>query len=158
MTRTLKVAAITAIAAALTLTACGDDGEGDAGLSEAQSAAAQSAIDSASEDGVTLDEDCVNEVAAQLTEEDAALAAADDDAELSPAGEALTIQLISCADSDELVDLFIAGLAESGPALDEDCAREQLEEFDVVEALTAAGGDGDLPEGLIEALTPCFGG
>lgn len=154
MRRTLTIAAFTA---GLVLSACGSDGDSGPDLSEAQAAAAQSAIDGAAEDGIVLDESCVNDIAAQLSEEDAELAAAEGDDALSPEGEALTVSLLTCADEDELVDVFIQGLSESGPTLDEDCAREALESFDVVEVLTAAGEGSEPPQDFIEALTPCFG-
>jgi hypothetical protein len=154
MRRTLTIAALTA---GLALTACGSDGDSASDLSEAQAAAAQSAIDGAAEDGITLDESCVNDIAAQLSDEDAELAAAEGDDALSPEGEALTVSLLTCADEDALVDLFIQGMSESGPTLDEDCARDELERFDVVEVLTAAGEGSDPPQDFIDALTPCFG-
>ncbi len=154
MRRTLTIAAL---AAGLALTACGSDGDSGSDLTGPQAAAAQSAIDGAAEDGITLDESCVNDIAAQLSDEDAELAAADGDDELSPEGEALTVSLLTCADEDALVDLFIQGMSESGPTLDEDCAREELQSFDVVEILTAAGEGSDPPQDFIEALTPCFG-
>jgi len=154
MRRTLTIAALTA---GLALTACGSDGDSGSDLSEAQAAAAQSAIDGAAEDGIALDESCVNDIAAQLSDEDAELAAAEGDDELSPEGEALTVSLLTCADEDALVDLFIQGMSESGPTLDEDCAREEIQDFDVVEILTAAGEGSDPPQDFIEALTPCFG-
>ena len=113
MRRTLTIAAL---AAGLMLTACGSDGDSGSDLSESQAAAAQSAIDGAAEDGLTLDESCVNDIAAQLSDEDAELAAGEDDAELSPEGEALTVSLLTCADEDALVDVFIQGLSESGPS------------------------------------------
>ena len=153
MRRTLTIAAL---AAGLALTACGSDGDSGSDLSEAQASAAQSAIDGAAEDGITLDESCVNDIAAQLSDEDAELAAADGDDELSPEGEALTVSLLTCADEDALIDLFIEGMSEGGPTLDEDCAREELQSFDVVEILTAAGEGSDPPQDFIEALTPCF--
>jgi hypothetical protein len=155
MRRTFTIAAVTA---GLLLTACGSDGDNGGDLTESQAAAAESAISSAAEDGITLDEGCVNDIAGQLTEEDAVLAAGEDDAELSPEGEALTVQLLSCADEGEIIDLFIEGLSETGPPLDEDCARSELEAFDVVEILTAAGNGDEPPQDLIDALTPCFGG
>ena len=154
MRRTLTIAALTA---GLALTACGSDGDSGSDLSEAQAAAAQSAIDGAAEDGIALDESCVNDIAAQLSDEDAELAAAEGDDELSPEGEALTVSLLTCADEDALVDLFIQGMSEGGPTLDEDCAREEIQDFDVVEILTAAGEGSDPPQDFIEALTPCFG-
>ena len=154
MRRTLTIAAVTA---GLALTACGSDGDSGSDLTGPQAAAAQSAIDGAAEDGITLDESCVNDIAAQLSDEDAELAAAEGDDALSPEGEALTVSLLTCADEDALVELFIQGMSESGPTLDEDCAREELERFDVVEILTAAGEGSEPPQDFIEALTPCFG-
>ena len=154
MRRTLTIAALTA---GLALNACGSDGDSGSDLSEAQAAAAQSAIDGAAEDGITLDESCVNDIAAQLSDEDAELAAAEGDDALSPEGEALTVSLLTCADEDALIDLFIQGMSESGPTLDEDCARDELERFDVVDVLTAAGEGSDPPQDFIDALTPCFG-
>ncbi len=144
---------IVALAAATALTACGSDDS--TSLSGPQADAAQSAIDSAEEDGLTLDEDCVNELAAQLSDEDAALAAEDGDADLSPAGEALTIQLVSCADPDELVDSLIEAM---GAGFDEACARDALEGLDLTELVTASGDGDEPPAEFVEALTPCFGG
>lgn len=138
---------------ALALAACGGGDDG-ADLTDDQAAAAQSVIESAAEDGVTLDEDCVNEVAARLSDEDAALAAEDDDAELSAEGEALGIELLSCVDDDELVDLFLAEIGAEG--VDEECAREALADFDLAEILRTADEGTEPPEGFIEALEPCF--
>jgi hypothetical protein len=144
---------IVALAAATALTACGS--EDSTSLSGPQADAAQSAIDSAEEDGLTLDEDCVNELAAQLSDDDAVLAAEDGDADLSPAGEALTIQLVSCADPDELVDSLIEAM---GSGFDEDCARDALKGIDLTELVTASGNGDEPPAEFVEALTPCFGG
>lgn len=136
----------------LVLAGCGDDGGPE--LSSDQAAAAQIVIDSAAEDGVTLDENCVEEVAAQLSDADAALAAEDDTAVLSPEGEALGLQLLDCADEDAIVDLFLAEIGAEG--VDEECARDALADFDVAEILRNAGEDTAPPEGFIEALEPCF--
>jgi hypothetical protein len=137
---------------ALAVAGCGGDDGPE--LSSDQAAAAQSVIDAAAEDGVTLDEDCVEEVAAQLSDADAALAAEDDTAVLSPEGEALGVQLLDCADEDAIVDLFLAEIGAEG--VDEDCAREALADFDVAEILRNAGEDTEPPDGFIEALAPCF--
>jgi hypothetical protein len=144
---------IAAVAAGLALTACGsDDG---AAVSGPQADAAQAAIDSAAEEGLTLDEDCVNDLAAQLSDEDAETAAADGDAALSPEGEALTVQLISCADPDELIDSIIGAMTDGGAMIDEDCARDALEDLD----LGSLDPTGDEPPAeFVEALTPCFRG
>jgi hypothetical protein len=165
MTRPSIVAVASALIL-LTFSACGSDADSgsDSGsdsnteLSEAQSAAAKSAVESAAADGITLDEECVEGIAGQLSEDDARLAADDADAELSAAGEALGLELLSCADADEIVELFIAGMSEGGEAFDEDCAREQLQDVDVKEIIATAGSDEDLPAELVTALTPCFGG
>lgn len=155
MRRTFMIATI---AAGLALTACGSDGDSGSELSGPQADAARSAIDSAAEDGVELDESCVNEIAGQLSDEDASLAAAESDADLSPAGEALTVELLSCADEDAIVDLFVEELSQSGVPLDEDCAREQIEDFDVIELFTAAGEGSEPPQDFVDALTTCFDG
>jgi hypothetical protein len=156
---------IVAVASALmlfTLGACGSDSdeasESSSELSEAQAAAAATAIESASADGITLDQACVEGIAGQLSEADAQLAADDADAELSAEGEALGIELLSCADADEIVELFIAGMSESGESFDEDCAREQLQGIDIKEIIATAGSGDDLPAELVTALTPCLGG
>jgi hypothetical protein len=159
---TMKRSSALAAILVLVLAACGSDGDGgsgggDSGLSDDQAAAAQSAIDEAESGGIELDEACVNDVAAQLSDEDAAKAAAaepGEDAELSPEGEALGLELLGCADDDALIDLFIAGMNESGETFDEDCAREKLEGLDVA-SLAAASGGGDPPEELISALIEC---
>jgi hypothetical protein len=151
MRRTLTIAAI---AAGLALTACGSD-DGGSSVSGPQADAAQAAIDSAAEEGLTLDEDCVNDLAAQLSDEDAEKAAADGDAALSPEGEALTVQLISCADQGEVIDSIIGAMTDGGAIIDEDCAREALEGLDL--GTLTPNGD-EPPAEFVEALTPCFGG
>ena len=151
MRRTFTIAAVAAL---VTLTACGSDDS--TSISGPQAEAAQAAIDSAAEEGLALDEDCVNDVAAQLSDEDAELAAADGDAELSPEGEALTVQLVACADPDELIDSIIGSMNEGGAMFDEDCAREALQDLDLT-ALVSASGD-EPPADFVNALTPCFQG
>ena len=148
-----RTAMIIALAAATALTACGSDDS--TSLSGPQADAAQAAVDSAAEEGLTLDQDCVNDVAAQLSDADAELAAADEDAELSPAGEALTIQLISCADPDELIDSIVDAMGPDG-SFDKDCARDALKELDLTALLAAS--DDEPPAEFVAALTPCFQG
>jgi hypothetical protein len=152
-----SIVAVASALLVLAFTSCGSDSDSGSELSEAQSAAAAAAIESAAADGVTLDEACVEEVAGQLSEDDAQLAADDADAELSAAGEALGLELLSCADADEIIELFIAGMSEGGELFDEDCAREQLQDVDVKAIIASAGGGEDVPAELVTALTPCFG-
>ncbi len=142
---------IIALVAATALTACSSDDS--TAISGIQADAAQAAVDSAAEQGIAVDRDCVNDVAAQLSDEDAALAAADGDADLSPQGEELSTQLIACADQDELIDSIVA---EMGDGVDQDCARDALKALDLTTVLAASGDEP--PAAFVEALTPCFGG
>ena len=153
MKRTSAIVAILVLG----LAACGSDGDGGSDLTDDQAAAAAAAMDEAEAGGIELDEECVDEVAAQLSDEDAAKAAAaepGEDAELSPEGEALGLELLGCADNDALVDLFISQMNESGQAFDEDCAREKLEGLDVAD-LAATTEGGDPPEEFIAAFMEC---
>lgn len=153
MKRTIVVGA----AIALALTACGSDGSGS-GLTDDQSAAARSAIDRAEAGGVALDEACVNDVASKLSDDDAAKIVAtgpDTTADLSPAGEALSLELLACADQSGLIDLFVDGMNESGQSFDEACLRDELADFDVAELVAASQG-GDPPADLVDALSTCL--
>jgi hypothetical protein len=153
----MKRTIVIAVVVTLGLAACGSDGGGGSDLSDAQAAAAANAIEEAEAGGIELDEACVNEVAAQLSDEDAAKAAAagpGENAELSPEGEALALELLGCADEEALIDLFISGMNESGEAFDEDCAREKLEGLDIAD-LAAASEGGDPPEEFFAALMEC---
>jgi len=146
-----RTAMIIALVAATALTACGSDDS--TAISGIQADAAKAAVDSAAEEGVTLDRDCVDDVAVQLSDEDAALAAAEGDADLSPEGEELSLQLLACADQDQLIDSIVAGM---GDGVDQECARDALKALDLTTVLAASGDEP--PAELTEALTPCFGG
>ena len=152
-----RIFTMAAVTAGLVLAACGSDDGGS--ISGPQADAARAAIDSAAEDGLTLDEDCVNDVASQLSDEDAELAAAagGGDAELSPEGEALTIELVSCADPDELIESILGSMSDGGAVFDEDCAREALQDLDLTALVSSASGD-EPPADFVNALTPCFEG
>ena len=141
-------AMIITLVAATALTACGSDDS--TAVSGIQAEAAQAAVDSAADQGLTLDRNCVDDVAVQLSDEDAALAAADGDADLSPEGEEVSLQLIACADQDELIDSIVTGL---GDGVDQECARDALD----LTTVLASSGD-EPPAEFTEALTPCFGG
>jgi hypothetical protein len=152
-TRTVVIGA----AIALGLTACGSDSD-SSGLSDDQSAAAQRAIDQAQAGGIELDEACVNEVAAKLSDDDAAKIVAsgpDTTADLSPAGEALSLDLLECADQSGLIDLFVDGMNQSGQSFDEACLRDQLAGVNVAELVAASQG-GDPPADLVDALSTCL--
>ena len=137
-----RTAMIIAVDAASALIACGSDDSTE--VSGIQADAAQAAVDSAAEQGITLDRDVVNDVAAQLSDEDAALAAADGDADLSPEGEEVSLQLI---------DSIVTGM---GDGVDQECARGAREALDLTTVLASSGDEP--PAEFTEALTPCFGG
>jgi hypothetical protein len=150
-----KTLAVGMTALALLVASCGSDGGTE--LTGAQADAAASVVKAAKGGGIDLDEDCVGELTAQLSDEDAEkLAAAEDgSADLSPEGEALGDDVLKCAGQDQLVDLFITGMSQSGQNVDEDCAKDALADFDVAEIVSATNG-GDPPADLIAALVPCL--
>jgi hypothetical protein len=140
----------------LAAAACG--GSGGDGLSDDQQAAADQFMSQEDAEAV-FDQDCVEDKAKDLSDDDAkaiAEAGADGDPVLSAEGEAAKLELAGCIDSDALVDEFIAGMAESGQDFDEACVREGLEEFDMAEIAVAGAEGGDIPEGLLSSLIDCF--
>lgn len=150
----MKRTALIAIAiAGLTLVGCGSDG-GSSDAGGAQGEAADMAIESAAEGGVTLEEECVNDIASKLSDEDAEAIAAGNDADVSAEGSALSLELIGCADKEAIVDLFIQGMSASGQAFDEECAREELANFDIAEVVEASQG-AEPPADIISAMMKC---
>ncbi len=150
-----KTMALGVAAIALVVASCGSDGGTE--VTGARADAATNVVEAAEARGINLDEDCVKELTAQLSDEDAEklAASADGSADLSAEGEALGDDVLTCASQDELVELFISGMSESGQPVDEDCARDALEDFDVAEIVSATTG-GDPPADLIAALVPCL--
>lgn len=140
----------------LVLAACGSDSGSSSGGPQGE--AADAAIAAASEEGMELDEECVNDLASQLSDEDAeAIVAAgpDGDPEISDEGTAIGVQLMTCADSSEIADAFIEEMKASGQEFDEECVREGLDGLD----LSTLAGDaqtGEAPEELISAVFDCF--
>ena len=53
--------------------------------------------------------------------------------------------------------MFVEGMSQSGQEFDEDCVREQLENFDVAELVTASQG-GEPPADVVAAMTECISG
>ena len=134
----------------LVLAACGSDD----GASGVQAEAAQQALDRADDLGMDLDESCVQDLAKQLSDDDAQAIVdegTDGDPDLSDEGEALTSDLLNCIGDDALIDLFIAGLGESGDNIDEDCLRDKLADVDLSAALSAD----DTPTELVTAVIEC---
>lgn len=142
--------------AALVLAACGSDSDSGSGSGAGgvQGEAADAALALAADEDFNLDESCVNDIASQLTDDDAQaiVDSGGGDADLSAAGEALSLELLSCIDGDALVDQFIAGMTADGQNVDEECVRENLKGFDLAEV--AATGEPSTE--MITALIECF--
>lgn len=104
--------------------------------------------DEATASGIELDRRCVDEIMAEMSDADARLildAGPDGDPAISPEGEALGDEIISCIDTDSLVDSIVADLGDEN--IDVDCLRNELKALDP-EALVS----GDLPDTVFE----CF--
>ncbi|MGB0113847.1 MAG: hypothetical protein WBP59_11550, partial [Ilumatobacteraceae bacterium] len=85
-----KTAAITLAIASLLVAGCGSDSDG--GLDGPQGDAAKATIEAAADAGVELDEDCVNEVAAKLSDADATIIATNADEDVSDEGIELAME------------------------------------------------------------------
>jgi hypothetical protein len=107
------------------------------------------------EAGIELDRSCVEEIAAQLTDEDAQAivdAGPDGDADLSAEGEALQADLFTCMDQSAIIDLFIQGIEESGQEVDDDCVQDALKDVDLAPLLES----GEPPAEVVEAVLGCI--
>jgi hypothetical protein len=126
--------------------ACGGDDSGG-GLSADQSAAVDRVLEQAQEQGLEVDRSCTEEVAAQLSPEDAkkiAEAAPDDDPQLSDAGEALAAELFSCLDRGALADMMVSQLEESGMSVDRSCIEDLLQGASAEQFMGADGPSEEL--------------
>jgi hypothetical protein len=132
----------------------GDEGEGDGGDGgENQNEAADIFIEQAEAAGIETDEDCVREKAEKLSDADAqAIVDAGDDGspQLSPEGEALSIELASCISTEDLIEEVLSSLPEG---IDEDCVREAMEGVDLS---NLAGGE--TPPEFAAAIGECVTG
>ncbi len=127
--------------------------------SNVQEEAAATVIAATKEDGIELDEACVNELTSQLSDEDAqAFVDADGGsaAELSAEGTAIGNQLLGCADNDQIIDAFIEQMKTSGQEFDEECVRDGLQDIDLAELAASAEGQGGTPEEVVNAVFDCF--
>jgi hypothetical protein len=166
---------------ALLFAACGSDSDGastDAGT-ESSSPAADSApstdpgssasgaqgevadmvIAEAKNEGIDLDADCVNDITAELSDEDAAAivaAGVGGDPDVSVEGDAAAAKIATCADNEQLVDAFIEELKSSGQTFDEQCVRDGLEGANLAELATSEETGTSAPTDLVEAVFDCF--
>lgn len=122
--------------------------------SEPSADAADTFLRAAADDGLVVDETCVDDLADQLSESDArAVIEAGPDGtpeDLSDQGVAIVDRLLTCADRAALADVIIADLEELGSDVDGDCVRDVVEQLDL-DAVFAGGGDDE----LFEAVVPC---
>jgi hypothetical protein len=135
------------VGAMFTLAACGGGGGGD------QAKAADMLLEQAADEGFELDADCVKDKASKLSDDDAKKiveAGAEGDPDVSPEGDAIAAELISCFSQENLIDQMVENLPEG---VDADCVREQLEGMD----LSALAEGGDASE-FGEAMTACVSG
>lgn len=154
-TSIMKRTALISIAlAGLALVGCGSDSDSNS----VQDQAADAAIEAASDSGMELDEDCVRDVTSNLSDADAEAIADGNDSDVSPEGDVLKFDLISCADQGAVIDLFIEGMNESGQNFDEDCVREQMQGVDIAELVQASQNGGQPPADIVAAMTECIAG
>lgn len=144
-----------AVAAALVLGACGSDG--GSSLSDDQQEVVDMLNTAMGEEGLALDQECAEEVAAKLTDDDAsALVAAgvDGDPELSAQGEALGMEMFGCLDRDSFIDSLITEIEGSGAQVDADCVRNSLSDFDMDQLADAMEAD-EPPSDFTSAILDC---
>ncbi|MCD9624477.1 hypothetical protein [Rhabdothermincola salaria] len=146
---------VLAAAAALFLGACGSD-DGGASLSDDQQEVVDALMASAEEEGFGIDESCVEDVAADLPDEDAAALAATVEGDEEPPSELMGAvgDMFNCIDPDDFVDSIIEDIEASGGTVDADCLRDAFEDVDMGEFITALDSD-EPPPAFLEALTSC---
>jgi hypothetical protein len=151
VSRSLAVGPLVAATLVLVLGGCGADDR----PSSRSATAADVFLQGAADDGIEVDPACVEELAGELSEEDArAVVEAGprgrpDD--LSPAGAAVVGRLLACADRESLAQALVADLEALGSSVDDSCVREVLTGLDLSTILDRADGQ----DVLFEAVVPC---
>jgi hypothetical protein len=123
------------------------NGSDGGGLTDDQQAAVDQLLQIEEEEGIAFDRECIEDKAAELSDDDAAAIAAagpDGDVELSEAGQLLTLELYNCIDNDAMVELLIQELGAAGDDVDEDCVRDALDGVDIGALFAASEGGGDI--------------
>lgn len=146
---------VLAAAAALFLGACSSD-DGGADLTADQQEVVDALLASAEEEGFGIDESCVEDVAAGLSDEDAAALAATVESDEEPTSEQMTAvgELFNCIDRDDFVDSIVEDLETSGATVDADCLRDALADVDMAEFIAAVDSD-EPPSEFVDAITSC---
>jgi len=150
----MRLAVVLFAAGVLVLSACGDGSSPS--LSADQERVVDLVMESSTDSGLALSEPCVRDVIAKMPPEDAEKLADSElgaDIELTPEGEALGEELITCLDRDEFIDALVADLSAGGVSVDRDCIADALEGVELSE-LFDPSGDGPPPE-VIDKLDAC---
>lgn len=153
-----KIMALLA-ASVLLVAACGGDDDDSAGgdsaggddASGVQADAADELIQQAEDGNLDPDEDCIRDKASGLSDEDAQKivdAGTSATPELTPEGDAIVTQALTCLSTDAMLDSIIESLPEG---IDGDCVRDKLEGIDFGAMLQS----GSMPPDVEQAITEC---
>ncbi|CAB4539285.1 MAG: hypothetical protein ACK5CE_14560 [Actinomycetes bacterium] len=155
----MKKTLTAAIASLALLTAAcgGDDGGGD------QSKVADEMLEMADAEGIALEEDCVREVAAKLSDDDAAALlkslGTDEEPDISADADALAEEMFGCIETDALVDQMMEQIGNQ-PGMDQDCVREVLDGLSTDDLSEIANSSGDMSSDvmgdLMNDIIPCM--
>ena len=125
-----------AAATCLVLTACGGSGSGGD-----QGEVADLFIELAGEEDLELDEGCVRDTTAKLSDADAAAiveAGVDGDPEVSDDADAIADEILSCVDVSSYRDGLIDAISEGDDTIDADCLRDALGDLETAEEIDDA--------------------
>jgi hypothetical protein len=155
----LKIMTAT-IASLSLLAACGGGGDGG---SDDRAKVADELMKSAENEGLDVDAECVDKVAAGLSDADAQLmvdSIGDDEMPtLSDEGEAQKGKLLGCISSDALVQQMMDSIGDQ-PGMDKECLKGVLDELssEDMASIAQSGGDlsGDVMTQLMQDVIPCM--
>lgn len=138
----------------LIVSACGSDSTPQ--LNADQERVVELVMQQSGTSGLTLNEPCVSDVISRMSPEDAKKLADSDlggEVELTPEGEALGEELVTCLDRNAFIDALVADLSTNGIDVDRDCIADALADTELSELFDPAGA-GPPPE-VISALDAC---
>lgn len=150
MTKT--TAAFALVLGATFLVGCGSN---DSGNDSDRRAIVDKTVANAAESGIELDKACVAKVVDTLSAADVTAIANDDNENISDEGRNASLELIRCADEEQMTDLFIEGMRASDQDFDEACVREKLVDIDIADLVAAAQGSSP-PSDIVDAMVECF--
>lgn len=133
---------VTLLIAAATVAACGGGASGD------QGEVADLFLQAAGDEGIEVDQDCVETAAGKLSDDDAAKileAGIDGDPDVSDAANDVADEMARCVAVDSLIDGMLAEL-EGDDTIDVECLRAELD--------GAADAD-EVSDRMFGAITTC---